>query len=691
MPYENRQRTLSVSQRLSTLGVAAFVGMSAMLASGWYGSHHAEAILTQAQAAQGVENRAVELRVTGLDLVLAAMDSIVDKDDKVISPERMAEIDKAAKTLRDGAAEIGTLAASIGKPDLAVGMPDLVTKLTQAVQVDLKRLVETGADEKAFGAIDDSIDGLGEDFGARLTALAAASDEHMQAWISEANAQSASAFQLQLVCGLLAMGLVLGLLYVQGGILRRGILGVRNSMQRIHAGDYATPVGAVDRNDEIGEMARCVDQFRTNAIDKETLERDAAQSRSQNDGERRDRERASAEDSRLVQVAVNALGEALNKLADGQLTVDIEHPFRADLESLRLDFNQAVGKLRTVMTEMRDNSVSITANGRQMRTAADDLAKRTEQQAASLEETSAALDQITVTVRTATDKAEEASKMVSLTHGNAEESERIVGEAVAAMARIEDASAEIGKIINVIDEIAFQTNLLALNAGVEAARAGEAGKGFAVVAQEVRELAQRAAGAAKDIKGLVSRSSAEVGTGVRLVQETGSALGRIGTDIEKINDHMRTIVIAAREQSTGLSEINIAIGHLDQMTQQNAAMVEQTNAASHTLAQDAESLSGLISQFEIGGRSSAAYASSGATSSSASTSRPTATSSSSSARSSAPVKPTPRPAAARSANIRPAAANARPAASPAKALMGKLSTAFAAPSSSSSNDQWEEF
>ncbi|KQR68979.1 methyl-accepting chemotaxis protein [Rhizobium sp. Leaf341] len=689
MHHETRQRSLTVSQRLATLGVASFVGISAMLATGWYEHRQVERVLDEATVAKHVENKAIDLRATSLDLVLAAMDTIVDKADKVIAPDRMKEIDESVSGLTSASGDIASLAAAVGKPDLGAGVPEMIVLLTQSVQTELKGLVVSGADQAAFDAIDDKIDAAGAQLTERLSRLADASMAMTQARIEEASAISSEAFFWQFICGLLSMGLVLGLLTVQGNILRRGILGVRDSMQRIHGGDYATPVGAVERGDEIGDMARCVDRFRTDAIDKQRLERDAADSRSHNETERRQRETSSADDARQVQIAVTALGQALNKLADGQLTVAIDTPFRADLETLRLDFNQAVEKLRTVLSGMRDNSASITANGRQMRSAADDLAKRTEQQAASLEETSAALDQITVTVRTATEKAEEASQMVSRTHANAEESGRIVSEAVAAMARIEDASAEIGKIINVIDEIAFQTNLLALNAGVEAARAGEAGKGFAVVAQEVRELAQRAAGAAKDIKGLVSRSSAEVGTGVRLVQETGEALGRIGTDVDQINEHMRTIVVAAREQSTGLTEINIAIGQLDQMTQQNAAMVEQTNAASHTLAQDAESLSTLIGQFAIGG-AAASYA----TASTPSQASRTMSSAPASHRPATPAKTTsaaPRPVAARPATVRPAAANSRPAPSPAKALMGKLSGAFAAPAASNSKDQWEEF
>jgi len=255
--------------------------------------------------------------------------------------------------------------------------------------------------------------------------------------------------------------------------------------------------------------------------------------------------------------------------------------------------------LKRVMTEIATNSSSIRANGQQMKSAADDLARRTEQQAASLEETSAALSEITETVKSATDRAEEASHMVDNAKDYAEKSGAVVNDAMSAMNRIEDATDEIGKIINVIDEIAFQTNLLALNAGVEAARAGDAGKGFAVVAQEVRALAGRAADAARDIKTLVSRSNDEVRSGVELVTATGQALHRIGEDVLRINEHVKAIVTSAREQSVGLSEINSAVSQMDQVTQQNAAMVEQTNAASHTLASDAENLSRLVGQFKV--------------------------------------------------------------------------------------------
>lgn len=175
----------------------------------------------------------------------------------------------------------------------------------------------------------------------------------------------------------------------------------------------------------------------------------------------------------------------------------------------------------------------------------------------------------------------------------------MVGNAVSAMARIEDASKKIEQIISVIEEIAFQTNLLALNAGVEAARAGEAGKGFAVVAQEVRELAQRSGRAAKDIKTLINTSTEEVNAGARLVQETGAALTVISQQIATISTHVEGIASASRDQSAALGEVNSAVGQMDSLTQQNAAMVEETSAASRQLADEADQLVGLLQQFKL--------------------------------------------------------------------------------------------
>jgi methyl-accepting chemotaxis protein len=235
------------------------------------------------------------------------------------------------------------------------------------------------------------------------------------------------------------------------------------------------------------------------------------------------------------------------------------------------------------------------------------LARRTEQQAASVEETAAALEEITTTVKDSTRRAEEVGSLVLRTRIGAETSGEVVRRAVFAMQGIERSSCEISYIIGVIDDIAFQTNLLALNADVEAARAGEAGKGFAVVAQEVRELAQRSAHAAKEIKALITTSGDQVRSGVALVDETGAALEAIVREVQEISGHVEAIVLAAREQSTSLQEINVAVNTMDQGTQQNAAMVEEQIAASHGLAGEAVELSSLLAQFRVGDMVSAPH------------------------------------------------------------------------------------
>ena len=271
------------------------------------------------------------------------------------------------------------------------------------------------------------------------------------------------------------------------------------------------------------------------------------------------------------------------------------------METVRKDFNEAVAGLNDTMRTVETNANAIASGAQEIRSAADDLAKRTEQQAASVEETAAALDEITTTVGDSSRRADEAGSLVAQTRVGAEKSGAVVKKAIDAMGQIEQSSREISNIIGVIDDIAFQTNLLALNAGVEAARAGEAGKGFAVVAQEVRELAQRSASAAKDIKALITTSGEQVKSGVALVDETGRALQAILAIVQEVHTNVAAIVEASREQSTGLREINTAVNSMDQATQQNAAMVEESTAASHAMAREAEALHTLIRRFRLAG------------------------------------------------------------------------------------------
>ncbi|TCL87258.1 methyl-accepting chemotaxis sensory transducer with Pas/Pac sensor [Rhizobium sp. PP-WC-2G-219] len=299
---------------------------------------------------------------------------------------------------------------------------------------------------------------------------------------------------------------------------------------------------------------------------------------------------------------VDSLASALKSLAEGDLTQQLANPFLPTLEKLRLDFNSAASHLCVAMEAVARNAAAIAAASQEIRSASDDLARRTEQQAASVEETAAALEEITTTVSDSSHRAQEAGQLVRKTKENAERSGSVVRQAVDAMGQIEKSADEISSIISVIDEIAFQTNLLALNAGIEAARAGDAGKGFAVVAQEVRELAQRSAKAAGEIKNLIGASNSHVKQGVALVGDTGKALEEIVGQVIHVDGNVSAIVEASREQATGLKEINTAVNTMDQGTQQNAAMVEETSAASHGLAREAEDLFQLLSRFKVGAR-----------------------------------------------------------------------------------------
>lgn len=394
------------------------------------------------------------------------------------------------------------------------------------------------------------------------------------------------------------LGIVAALI-VSGKGITNPVSRLNEQMRTLADGDTSIDIEGTDRRDELGSMAAAVAVFRANAIERQRLEHDAAETRKLSEQERAEREAQKAEEAAQLQHAVDSLAGALTQLAEGNLAYRIQGVFVSHLDSLRENFNASSAKLHAALRAVGENARGIDAGANEIRAAADDLSKRTEQQAASVEETAAALEQITTTVKDSSQRAEEVGQLVARARAGAEKSGNVVRQAVVAMEQIERSSAEISNIIGVIDDIAFQTNLLALNAGVEAARAGDAGKGFAVVAQEVRELAQRSATAAKEIKELITTSGAQVRNGVELVGETGTALQVIVTEVQEINRHVSAIVDSSREQATGLQEINVAVNTMDQGTQQNAAMVEQQTAASHSLAKEAASLNRMLAQFKL--------------------------------------------------------------------------------------------
>ncbi len=442
----------------------------------------------------------------------------------------------------------------------------------------------------------------------------------------------------------------------------------------IAAGRNDVQIEGAERQDEIGALARSLLVLRDANAEKDRLQEEAQAASQQRARDRADREAQQAEQEQTVSFAVAQLADGLLKLSEGDMTVRLNQPFGGSLDRLRSDFNASVEKLEDALKSFMQNAHAINRGSSAIRDAADDLSKRTEQQAASVEQTAAALEEITTSVKDSTHRAEEAGQLVARTRQDAEHSGEVVRNAVAAMGAIEHSSREISNIIGVIDEIAFQTNLLALNAGVEAARAGEAGKGFAVVAQEVRELAQRSANAAKEIKSLITSSGEQVKRGVALVGETGDALVSIVGQVIEINNNVEAIVQAAREQSTGLAEITSAVNLIDQGTQKNAAMVEESTAASSRLVSEVTALNDRINTFRLGAVEQVA-------------------------RSSYPSHAAPAAAAAPAARaVQTADAGRSPARpSPARALAGRLASAFSPKASSSAqsaaavSQDWEEF
>jgi methyl-accepting chemotaxis protein len=367
-------------------------------------------------------------------------------------------------------------------------------------------------------------------------------------------------------------------------------------MEGLAGGNFDSPIQFTAYKDCVGRMTKAMFTFRKTALDKIEADKAAIAAAHAAEEERKRTEQAAIAEQAAI--LAGSIGVGLERLAAGDLVFRLTNPLPPIYEKLRGDFNNAMETLLKAMQAIFSNTEAVGSGAGEITQASDDMARRTEQQAATLEQTAAALDEITATVRKTADGANEARKVVSDAKADAERSGNVVRETVGAMSKIETSSKEIGNIIGVIDEIAFQTNLLALNAGVEAARAGDAGRGFAVVATEVRALAQRSADAAKEIKALISTSSAQVDSGVRLVNETGKALERIVIQVTQLNALVNEIAASAQEQATGLNEVNTAVNQMDQVTQQNAAMVEQATAASHSLVGEAAELLRLLSQFQ---------------------------------------------------------------------------------------------
>ncbi|MEZ2132093.1 MULTISPECIES: methyl-accepting chemotaxis protein [unclassified Sinorhizobium] len=416
---------------------------------------------------------------------------------------------------------------------------------------------------------------------------------------SELNAGSLEIAKLLTLIGL---GVLIVTAFATSGVMKllfSPLVRLAGITRDVADGKLDSEIGSQDRRDEIGTMAKALQSFRTSLIEQRALE--AANAATRNEAER-ERQKNLAEreaEARSLQEVVEALDDGLNHLAGGDLSFQIDRRFPEELEGLRINFNQALAALSDTMTSIGGNSMAVRSGSEEMRNGADELAGRTERQAASITETANAIDAITQSVRVQMQRAEQAGKIARDAQSETEGSGRIMRDTIAAMEAIQASSRQINSIITVIDDIAFQTNLLALNAGVEAARAGETGKGFAVVAQEVRELAQRSSSAAKEIADLLKKSTHEVETGVALVEKAGSALQGIGEHVEAINGRIREMMESTREEAETLRQINTSVAELDSMTQQNAAMVEETTAAIHRLASEASEMDRQLGNFQL--------------------------------------------------------------------------------------------
>jgi len=472
----------------------------------------------------------------------------------------------------------------------------------------------------------------------KLDALAKQMEDGAQADAATAAAVQSRTFSVMLLTIGAVVLLMVGLTVLIGRSIITPITAMTGAMGSLADGKLDTVVPALERRDEIGEMAKAMQVFRQSAIDKQRMEVESrAAEEAQRLAEEAQRRHEAAIVAEVAEVAKAASGgdldrridllgkdgfllnlcEGVNTLlaltgvalkdvagvlsavAEGDLTKRITNAYGGLFDQLKGDVNKTADKLSEIVGNINAASTQITSAAGEVAAGSQDLSERSEQQASALEETAASMEELAATVRANAGNAQQANQLAAGAREVAAGGGQVVGDAIAAMGRIESSSQKIGDIVGMIDEIAFQTNLLALNAAVEAARAGDAGKGFAVVAQEVRNLAQRSAQASKEIKTLIGESTLEVKSGAELVKGAGKTLEDILSSVKRVADIVAEIATASSEQAAGIDQVNAAVTQMDEMTQQNAALVEESAAAAHALENQSKELTRLMSFFEV--------------------------------------------------------------------------------------------
>ncbi|SEH35527.1 methyl-accepting chemotaxis protein [Magnetospirillum fulvum] len=527
--------------------------------------------------------------------------------------------------------------------------PELVRQTrtaTDLTQQYLKSFNDTVADTaKAQSLINETMPKMAADFADLANQLSTELDRTLLKLTDDTDAANATAITILLLVSGLAV--LLGIIFAW--VIARGITvpvqAMTEAMTRLAGGDNGVTVPALENHDEIGQMAKAVQVFKQNAIDKLRMEADQrAAEDAQRTQEEVQRKRETAIVAEVAEVAkaassgdldrrIDLLGKdgfllnlcegvnnlialtgaalkdvagVLSAVADGDLTRRINGDYAGVFGQLKADVNRTADKLFEVVSNINEATVQITSAASEVAAGSQDLSERSEQQASALEETAASMEELAATVRQNSANAQQANQLAAGAREVAASGGQVVTDAIGAMARIESSSQKIEDIVGMIDEIAFQTNLLALNAAVEAARAGDAGKGFAVVAQEVRNLAQRSAQASKEIKGLIAESSSQVRNGADLVKGAGRTLEEILGSVKRVADIVAEIAAASAEQASGIDQVNEAVTQMDEMTQQNAALVEESTAAAHSLEEQSRHLGEVMAFFNTGEAAAAA-------------------------------------------------------------------------------------